>query len=70
MVRYLDNKAVIHEHFLAYLEVQNLDAKSLTGYVISALEAYCLYPKLIVSQGYDGASVMSGNCTGVQARLR
>ena len=70
MVRYVDNKAVIHEHFLTYMEVKDLDAKSLTGYIVSALETYCLDPKLIVSQGYDGASVMSGSCTGVQTRLK
>ena len=70
IVRYVDNKAVIHEHFLTYMEVKDLDAKSLTGYIVSALETYCLDPKLIVSRGYDGASVMSGSCTGVQTRLK
>ena len=52
------------------MEVEGLDAKSLTGYIVSALEVYCLDPKLIVSQGYNGASVMNGSCIGVQIILK
>ena len=51
VLRYVDNKAVIHEHFLTYMEVKDLDAKSLTGYIVNALKTYCLDPKLNVSQG-------------------
>ena len=52
------------------MKIKDLDAKSLTDYIVSAIETYCLDPKLIVSQGYDGASVISGSCTGIQTRLK
>ena len=70
IIRYVDNKAVIHENFLTYMEVEGLDAKIPTGYIVSALEIYCLDSKLIVSQGYNGASVMNGSCIGVQIHLK
>ena len=52
IVRYVDNKAVIHEHFFAYVEVIGLDAKSLTGYIVSALEKYCV-PRLLWGICYE-----------------
>ena len=36
IIRYVDNKGT----FLTYVEVKALDAKSLTGYIVSALETY------------------------------
>ena len=70
VVRYVDVKqAKIHERFLTFVEVSNLDAESLTEYIMDTLKSYHLNLDSIVSQAYDGASVMSGRCTGVQKRV-
>ena len=60
----------IQEHFLTYIHTTAFDASSLTQYIKDMLEFYDLNPLCIVSQSYDGASVMSGKCTGVQTRVR
>ena len=52
------------------MEATSLTAESLTSYITSVLNAYQLDPTCIVSQGYDGASVMSGNIFGVQQRVK
>ena len=71
VLRYVDpEKASIHEHFLTYVEAKSLDAESLTAYILKTLHDLKLDPTRIVSQGYDGASVMSGICNGVQQRIR
>jgi hypothetical protein len=70
VLRYVDNAAVIHEHFLTYVEAASLTADKLTEYITSVLEQFRLDPQCMVSQGYDGASVMSGQCSGVQKRIR
>ena len=70
VVRYVDVKqAKIHERFLTFVEVSNLDAESLTEYIMDTLKSYHLNLDSILSQAYDGASVMSGRCTGVQKRV-
>ena len=69
-MRYVDKKAIIHERFLTFMEATSLIAESLTTYLISTLSEHRLDPACIVSQGYDGASVMSGMCSGVQQRLK
>ena len=66
IVRYVDEKAIIHERFLTFVEATSLTAESLTTYLISTLTEHGLDPACIVSEGYDGACVMSGSCSGVQ----
>ena len=69
VLRYVDVKeATVHERFLTYVEVSDLDAKSLSEYIITTLQSHLDLHSLI-SQGYDGASVMSGRCSGVQQRI-
>lgn len=70
VLRYVDHAAVIHEHFLTYVEAAGLTADKLTEYIVNVLEQFRLDPRCMVSQGYDGASVMSGQCSGVQKRIR
>ena len=48
------------------MEASCLDAGSLTKYMLDTLRNYYLNLDAIVSQGYDGASVMSGRCSGIQ----
>ena len=67
VLRYVDVEAVkLFEHFLTYVEATSLDAHSLSEFILNALRKNGLDPECIVSQGYDGASVMSGRCAGVQ----
>ena len=70
ILRYVDDKAIIHENFLTYVQATSLTAESLAAYLVDTLRECQLDPESIVSQGYDGASVMSGRCSGVQQRLR
>jgi len=70
VVRYVDGKAIIHEQFLTFVEATSLTAETLTSYLISTLTEHGLDPAFIVSQGYDGGSVMSGTCSGMQQRLK
>ena len=70
VVRYVDVEAVkLFEHFLTYVEATALDASSLSAFILDALRKNQLDPECIVSQGYDGASVMSGRCAGVQQKI-
>ena len=67
VLRCIDCKeAAIHEYFLTFVEATSLDAKSLTQYIVDTIKKRQLDLTCIVSQGYDGASVMSGHCSGVQ----
>ena len=68
VLRYV-KEAKVHERFLTFVPVSKLDAQSLTDAILGELQSYGLNLDSIVSQGYDGASVMSGRCSGVQARV-
>ena len=71
VVRFVNmSKGEIHEHFHTYVEANSLDATSLSIYNKDLLAKFNLDFMKIVSQGYDGASVMSGRCAGVQAKVR
>ena len=70
VLRYVACKGMLHEHFLTYVTVASLTAESLTKYILETLQEFGLDPHWIVSQAYDGASVMSGQCSGVQQRVR
>lgn len=70
VLRYYYN-GVVHESFLEFQEAENLDTASLTEKITGCLEKYGLeYKENLVGQGYDGASVMSGKRSGVQARIK
>ena len=70
-IRYVDmTDNCVHEHFLTFLQAENLGALSLSSYIKQLVSTYDFDPYKMVSQGYDGASVMSGRCTGVQARVQ
>ena len=58
-----------HEQFLTYVKASSLKAKGLSSYILTALHNG-LDPSGIVSQGFDGASVMSRHCSGVQQRIK
>ena len=58
------------EYFLTFVEAASLNAERLTEYIVDTRKKHQLELTQIVSQAYDGASVMSGRCSGVQARLK
>ena len=73
VLRYVDlESATIHERFLTYVEAQHMNAEGLSAYILNTLQQqqHRLDPSKIVSQGYDGASVMSSHCTGVQQHVK
>ena len=60
---------MVHESFLEFQEAERLDAAGLTEKIIDCLERHGLnYKENLIGQGYDGAAVMSGKHSGVQAR--
>lgn len=70
MLRYYYNGA-IQESFLHFESAEKLDAAGLSEKIIHILESHGLeYKKNLVGQAYDGASVMSGKHSGVQARIK
>lgn len=70
-MRYFDiNDRQVHEHFLAFLHAKCLDASHLSEYIRELITGFDFSLNKFVSQGYNGASVMSGHCTGVQTRVR
>ena len=70
VLRYFYN-GMVHESFLEFQEAERLDAAGLTEKIIDCLERHGLnYKENLVGQGYDGAAVMSGKHSGVQARIR
>ena len=69
-LRYVDDEAIVQEHFLTFTEATTCTAEGLTDKILSTLNQFDIDPSYIVSQGYDGAAVMSGKCSGVQERLR
>ena len=70
VVRYVDREGIINERFLTFVQAASINAESLSTYIIQALEEHKIDPSMMVSQGYDGASVMSGHCTGVQKQIK
>ena len=62
--------ATVDEHFLCFVYAKELNAESLTKYICDTLTSMCIPITNCISQGYDGASVMSGSCTGVQTRIK
>lgn len=64
-------QGAVKESFLHFESADQLDAAGLTKKIIELLERYGLdYKNNLVGQSYDGASVMSGKHSGVQARIK
>ena len=70
VLRYLDKQGTFNERFFTFVQATSLNAESLSNYLIKVLENNGLDLTYIVSQGYDGASVMSGHFTIVQQRCK
>ena len=71
VVRYVDvQSCTVVERFLSFIHAKSLKAASLSSYILSVIEENGFDTKWLVSQGYDGASVMSGKNNGVQKRIK
>ena len=68
-IRYVNN-GLITEHFLGFSDMHELDAGAITDKIVSMLDKRGINIKQCIAQCYDGASVMSGKRSGVQARFR
>ena len=61
----------VEESFLKFLPADELDAGILTYTILSCLEKFGIdYKSNLIGQGYDGAWAMSGNNSGVAARIK
>lgn len=68
IIRYEDNGQV-HERFWKYLTPQSHTAEGLSSAILTELQDLQITPEQLIAQCYDGASVMSGNVGGVQAKI-
>ncbi|CAF4107884.1 unnamed protein product [Rotaria socialis] len=64
------NKNVIQEYFLGLVRLHEFDAPTLSDEIANCLIKCGIELKSCISQCYDGASVMSGKCAGIQSILR
>ena len=68
-LRYI-HKGNVRESAIVFIELQGMDAGTISEKLIKLLQPFELEPLKCVGQGYDGASVMSGIHGGVQARMK
>lgn len=70
-VRFFDEeKMMVREEFLGFVELTDMDAKSVASAINNFVEKVGLDPEKCVGQGYDGCSTMAGKDGGVQKILR
>ena len=70
ILRWVDSDFEIHEDFIGFMNVEKVDAESLTLAIKDVLIRCMLPLSSCRGQGYDGASAMMGRYTGVAARIR
>lgn len=69
-VRFVDTESNIREEFLTFMEVKRITGEYLADAIVQLLEDLDIPVENIRGQGFDGASNMSSNRVGVQARIR
>ena len=57
------------EHFLGIIHAQEVNAESLTRYLLKFLQEKGISLKKMCGLGFDGTNTMSGNKSGVQIRI-
>lgn len=70
ILRYVSKNGDINEELLDIVHAGDMTAGGVFNTLLSTLERYELRMDNIRGQGYDGCSTMSGQYTGVQARVR
>ncbi|KAG8231401.1 hypothetical protein J437_LFUL011338, partial [Ladona fulva] len=61
---------MVREEFLGFVELSDMNAKSVASAINNFIEKVGLDPEKCVGQGYDGCSTMAGKDGGVQSILR
>ncbi len=61
---------IMREDFLSFIKLDRVRAVDIASAIIRTLEEFGLSLDGLRGQGYDGASTMSGQKTGVQARIK
>lgn len=69
-VRFVDENCDIREEFVSFVKLDRVRAEDITSSIISTVEGLGLSLNELRGQGYDGASSMSGEKSGVQKRIR
>ena len=69
-LRFVDDQAQIREEFITFLKLERVRAVDITDAIVKCLEGLGLSLNELCGQGYDGASTMSGEKSGVQRRIR
>ena len=72
-IRYVsdkDTKTEIREDFLGFCPLPKQDAVTISEAILRQLTEMGLEASLLRGQGYDGASTMSGQISGVQTRIQ
>ncbi|CAC5419177.1 unnamed protein product [Mytilus coruscus] len=69
-IRYVDRTATLFEDFIGFIEMEMVDAESIATAIVNNVQECGLNMDNLRGQGYDGASVMSGNISGVKARIQ
>ena len=60
----------VREEFIGFVELEKLDAQTISSAIIGYLKECNLDLTNLRSQGYDGATVMSGHVNGVCTRIQ
>ncbi|XP_028395720.1 zinc finger protein 345-like [Dendronephthya gigantea] len=60
----------VHGEFLGFRNAEELTAESLSDAIQDEMKQIGVNINNLVAQGYDGAAVMSGKCSGVQERIK
>ena len=68
-VRYLKDTFVVEEAFLGFVELPKTDAQTISEVLLNNVQHWGLNTSKWRGQGYDGASTMNGQLSGVQARI-
>jgi len=68
-LRWVDDVFSVHEDFVGVYEMDAADADAISKMIQDPLLRLGLPLTFLRGQGYDGASVMSGNTNGVSARI-
>lgn len=70
-VRYIDQtEGKLREDFLLFVPASDITGQGLSSLILNKLKQNGVDCETMVSQGYDGASAMSGHLHGAQAYIR
>ena len=69
-VRYINTVRETCEDFIGFVKLEKMDAQSIADTLLSTAQEWGLVMSDLVAQGYDGASVMSSDKNGVQAKIK